>query len=347
METESGRGEGWGGPEDLRARAADVRGGLDYMAPAQAAAGPLAARGGRRRLLRRAIRASAYAVVAAGVFAGGWFGHDVVQGGSLASPDDKLAEALLPADGVMLDVRWGDVARQLVQQGVIDLEKFKAAAQGSGSPLTPEQLKVLSEGSDDPLRIDANSAYFALDVLWALGLANKNTMLTQGPMAQYGWDKAGGYASTGGWTIGAKPGPEYLAALELIRLTPEQQAVVEEVAMNSYRPCCGNMTGFPDCNHGMAALGLAELMASQGASADDIFLALKKISPFWFPSQYHHLAYYFEQQDQDWEEVDPRVLMGKEYSSSGGWQQVNAWFQQQGALTGGGPGGGKASGCAP
>src|SRR3989304_196564 len=120
--------------------------------------------------------------------------------------------------------RGGDVARQLVQQGVIDLEKFKAAAKGSGSPLTPEQLKVLSEGSDDPLRIDANSAYFALDVLWALGLANKNTMLTQGPMAQYGWDKAGGYASTGGWTIGAKPGPGDLATLEMIRLTPHTQA---------------------------------------------------------------------------------------------------------------------------
>ena len=77
-------------------------------------------------------------------------------------------------------------------------------------------MKVLSEGSDDPLRIDANSAYFLLDVLWALGLANKNTILTQGAMAQQGWDKAGGYASTGGWTIGVKPGPEYLAKLELI-----------------------------------------------------------------------------------------------------------------------------------
>ncbi|MBI2912696.1 MAG: hypothetical protein HYY03_02110 [Chloroflexi bacterium] len=345
MENESGHGEGWGGPDEMRARAAEARGGLDYAGqPAGPAPRPPASR--RRRLVRRATWLLACAVVLAGVFGGGWFSHGALQGGSPSSPEEKLAAALLPEDGVALDVRWGDIPRQLVQEGVIDLEKFKAAAQGSASPLTPDQLEVLSAGSADPLHIDADNAYFLLDVLWALGLANKNTMLTQGPMAQYGWDKAGGYASTGGWTIGAKPGPEYLATLDLIRLTPEQQAVVEEVALNSYRPCCGNMTAFPDCNHGMAALGLAELMASQGATADDIFAALKKISPFWFPTQYHHLALYFQRQDQEWSEVEPRALMSKEYSSSGGWQQVNAWLQQRGEFAGG-AGGGKASGCAP
>ena len=95
------------------------------------------------------------------------------------------------------------------------------------------------------------------------------------------------------------------------------------------------------------ALGLAELMASQGASADDIFQVLKGVSPFWFPNQYHQLALYFEGQDQEWEDVDARAVMGKEYSSSGGFQQVSALLEQQGALGGGGPAGGKASSCAP
>jgi len=207
---------------------------------------------------------------------------------------------------------------------------------------------VLREGSDDPIHVDASNAYFLLDVLWALGLANKNTVLTEGPMAQQGWDKAGGYASTGGWTLGAKAGPEYLAALDLIDLTPAQQQVVEEVARNSYRPCCGNMAAFPDCNHGMAALALTELMASQGATADEIFASLKRISPFWFPTQYHHLAMYFEQNGRgEWNDIDARLVMGQRYSSSGGWKQVNAWLEQSGTLGSGGPSGGKASGCAP
>ncbi len=135
--------------------------------------------------------------------------------------------------------------------------------------------------------------------------------------------------------------------LELISLTPQQQAIVDEVAYNAYRPCCGNMIAFPDCNHGMAALALTELMASQGASADEIFQALKEVSPFWFPTQYHHLALYFELRDQEWKDVDPRMVMGNEYSSGDGWKQVNAQLQQQGALGTGGVGGGNASGCAP
>jgi hypothetical protein len=98
----------------------------------------------------------------------------------------------------------------------------------------------------------------------------------------------------------------------------------------------------------MAALALTELMASQGATADEIFAALKSVSPFWFPTQYHHLAMYFEQNGQgEWKDIDARLVMGQQYSSAGGWKQVNAWLEQSGALGSGGPGGGKASGCAP
>jgi hypothetical protein len=49
--------------------------------------------------------------------------------------------------------------------------------------------------------------------------------------------------------------------MDLIPLTAEQQALVEEVAAEIYRPCCNNSTLFPDCNHGMAMLGFLELLA--------------------------------------------------------------------------------------
>lgn len=346
--------EDWGAPLELRAIASQVPPLIGSYAPEL----PRAPRAFRRRWARRvarAAKAAAYVTAAAAVFSAGWLSRGVMDGGA-SSPSassssaqsqqtDPLVAALLPREGITLDVRWRDLPKRLAEAGVLDIEKFKAAAQQAGLPLTAEQLDVLARGSNDPIRVDASSAYFTLDVLWALGLANNNTILTAGPMAQRGRDEAGGYASTGGWTLGAKPGPEYLASLELLPLTPEQQKVVEEVAYNSYRPCCGNMTAFPDCNHGMAALALAELMAAQGATADEVFEALKAVSPFWFPTQYHHVAMYFQSRGQQWQDVDARVLMGQQLSSSNGYNRVAALLQQQGVL-GGGPVG-KASGCAP
>ncbi len=361
MDTESDYEDGGSDAEDTRGAAPELTEQSGHEAPMGPPTSPASGPTGLRRLILRSLRGAAYAAVAAAFgFLGGWFGQSVLEddspsslesdsasGSASASSPDALAATLFPDEGINLGVSWGDIPPRLVEEGVLDLEKFSAAAQRAGSPLTDDQLKILTEGSDEDIIFSADNAYFMLDVLWALGLANKTTVLTEGPIAQNGWDQAGGYAGTGGWTIGVQPGPEYLAALDLISLAPEQQAVVDDVAYNAYRPCCGNMTAFPDCNHGMAALGLAELMASQGASADEIFQALKDISPFWFPNQYHQLALYFDGQDQQWEDVDARMVMGKEYSSSSGFKQVSALLQQQGALGGVGPAGGKVSGCAP
>jgi len=331
----------WQGAVELRSMAAEV----------QALSGPEAERIRRRRKPARRLRLMAkgavYLAAAGALFFGGWLTRAAVDGPATASHEqgDEVLREIMPEKGVILEARWGDVPKQLVEGGVLDLDKFKVAAQAAGMPLTPEQVSLLTEGSDDRIHVDASSAYFLLDVLWALGLANQNPVLTDGPLSQ--GDQVGSFASTGGWTLGTNSGPTYVAALELVQLTPDQQKIVEDVTRNSYRPCCGNMTGFPDCNHGMAALALAELMASQNASSDDIFLALKQISPYWFPTQYHHLAVFFEQSDQEWEDVSPRELMGERYSSSNGFKLVSAQLQQNGALSGGGAGGGKASGCAP
>src|SRR3990172_11146782 len=116
------------------------------------------ARPARRRprlpaVLRGSARVLAYALAAAAFgFAGGWFGQSVANDGS-ANPTalgDELTSTLLPQDGITLDVRWGDVPRRLVEEEVIDIDKFAAAAQASGSALSPDQLTVLREGSDDP-----------------------------------------------------------------------------------------------------------------------------------------------------------------------------------------------------
>jgi hypothetical protein len=259
-----------------------------------------------------------------------------------AEDASQIAAKLLPAEGVSISVAWGDTMPRLVEAGVVDVAKFSDAASRSGAPLTEDQQRILSSPSDQPVRIDAKNSRFVLNSLWALGLANKNQVLANGPMASLEDARKAQLASTAGWTLGREPGPQYLAQLDLVPLTGEQQAVLEEVAYGSYRPCCDNPTGFPDCNHGSAALALAELAAAQGASADEIFAALRGFNSFWYPNQYYLLAIYFERQGQAWEDVNPRLVLGAEYSSGSGWKRVAAAVQSQG-LPGQLPG--QAGGC--
>ncbi len=101
-------------------------------------------------------------------------------------------------------------------------------------------------------------------------------------MVQYGNGQIDSFASTGGWTLATKPITDLYASMDLIPLTTQQQARVEEVAAAVYRPCCNNHTLFPDCNHGMAMLGLLELMASQNTSVDEMFEAAKYVNAYWF-----------------------------------------------------------------
>lgn len=326
MKTENGHEHPWGGAEDMRDWAAELE---------EAGAESIPSQRSRRRPLRTFLRYSAFSGAVVVLFLAGWvveasLSNDAPSSSppiELSSPEE-LADALFPEDGVTLNVSWGNIPQRLVQEGVIDIEKFKAAAKNAGSPLTSEQLALLAEGTDEPLTIDASNAYFTLDVLWALGLANQNEIITHGPMAESDLDPAW-YASTGGWTIGEEAGEKYLATLDLVRLTPDQQAVLSEVAFTSYRPCCNVPAAYPDCNHGMAALALIELMASEGAGADDIFEVLKAVYPLWFPNEYYQLALYFEHQGQRWPEVDARLVMGKEYSSGEGWRRVSVWLDQQ------------------
>ena len=298
-----------------------------------------------RDWLLRGFASVGTVAVLLGIFGAGFATGRLSDDGAGSAAAAADLDAMLPTDGVTISARWGDILPRLVQQGVLDVEKFKAAAARSGSPLTEEQLRLLTEPSNENLKIDSSNAYFMVTVLWGIGIANKNSILEQGPMFQAGWENRGNYAATGGWTLGAREGGEMVSAYELISLNPEQQATVEEIAFNSYRPCCGNATAFPDCNHGAAALGLAELMASQGATEDEIFLAVKAFNAFWFPQQYSVLATHFARQGQSWDKIDARELVSAQFSSSKGWQQVNQAVQSGGTAPQAPSGGGGKCGA--
>lgn len=245
-----------------------------------------------------------------------------------------LYTEVVPGEGITLPGTWKNIGPRLIDSGMIDLEKFRALFESSGRPLTEKQIAFFTEGSNETIYMTQENAHFILNTLWALGIVNSNDILSEGLIGEYAKiGKAGNLASTGGWNLGTKSGGELLNSADIIKLTPEQQAIVERVASNSYRPCCNNPTSFPDCNHGAAALGLAQLLASQGASEEQILEAVKAANGIWFSRQYLELAVYFKAMEgKDWKEVEPRIIVSQRYSSSSGWGIMHKELKEMGLL---------------
>lgn len=244
-----------------------------------------------------------------------------------------LYEQVNPGNGYALPVSYGDLGPRLMEGGVIDYDAFAAIYQNAGNPLSDAQIRILKDGSDEPIVITAENSHFLLNYFWAVGLANKNPILTQGPMVQNSGGQVERFASTGGWGLATKPVTELYASIELIPLTAGQQQLVEEVAAEVYRPCCNNPTLFPDCNHGMAMLGLLELMASQGATADQMFEAAKYINAFWFPQQTLEAAIYLQTyMNVDFAHADAKLVVGDTVSSAAGAAMVHQALQNNGLL---------------
>jgi len=244
----------------------------------------------------------------------------------------ELYDEVAPSGGVVLPVKWGRVGPALLASGALNFTRFADSMKRSGRPLTLGQVKMLIDGSDENISVTRENKLFVLELFWALGLANNNSILFDGPLSNsesLGIDR---FASTGGWPFGTKPVRQLVGSVNLLNLSVEQQALVENVSKSVYRPCCNNPTYFPDCNHGMAALGLAELMASQNASREQILSALLYVNSYWFPSNYLDLAEYFREQGVSWRDVDAGIALGAEYSSASGYRNVSRRLESKPVL---------------
>ena len=242
------------------------------------------------------------------------------------TPVSQETPSLLP-QSYTLPVSFGDIGPQLLETGAIDYDKFVQVYERAGQPLTDDQLTTLTTGSDALITFTPQNAYFLLNFFWALGLVNRNTLLTDGPMQQYSDGDIGRFASTGGWTIGARPATDLYASAAILTLTPEQQGRFAEVASAVYRPCCNNPTAFPDCNHGMAMFGLLELLAAQDATTDELFEAAKYANAFWFPQQSYEIALFFlKAKGKDFAAADPRQFVSPYTASASGFQAVHQWL---------------------
>src|SRR4030042_1038978 len=275
-----------------------------------------------------------------GLGSGYLIGHKTTQPESTieiaAAEDNPMAlmmHQINPPEGYQIPAVFGDIGPQLIEAGAINMPIFIDLYQRQNNPLTDEQMSILTKETASKVVINPENAYFLLNFFWALGLTNQNPILTEGPMVSGGIDKVGGYASTGGWTIGAKSPTELYASTKIMALTEEQQARLLEVASVVYRPCCNNPTHFPDCNHGMAMLGLLELMASQDASADQMFEAAKYVTAFWYPRQMLEVAAVFKvSQNVDFEKADSRQVVSNQYASGSGFQAVHQYLANNGLL---------------
>ncbi len=233
----------------------------------------------------------------------------------------KITSKVLPEEGFVIDAVWKDNVHKMVKEGVIDPEKLEAIITKSyGQEMKPEWKRLLEEPySDEKLAINAENSVFMMYLLWAFAKHNENELPLSSPFA----------GSFKNYDIGV--GKKGYGDVKLLSLSPEQQTVLEDVAMNSYRPCCGQPAGRPDCSHGFAALGLMEIMAEQGFSKEEMFGAFVKFNSFWFPSTYIQNAIYFEAvQGLSWEDVDKELVAGKDYSSINGAYNVKKALQDLG-----------------
>lgn len=239
---------------------------------------------------------------------------------------------VLPEAGYALPVSWGDLGPKLISLGVIDKDKFEKTVN-----LNSEETKILEEGGENlPVSINADNSQFVVDFLWAVGLAQKSDVYEKGPLGTDYKKDVGNFASTGGWNLAKGTAVNHLGKHELFNLTDDQQKRVSEIAKNIYRPCCGNSTWFPDCNHGMAALAAIEMMVAKNLPDQEIYKNVLKLNTFWFPSTYMNIATYFERKGTKWGKVDAKLVLGQEYSSAQGAANI---AKEVGPAPGGGGGG--------
>ncbi|OHA09738.1 MAG: hypothetical protein A3A44_02025 [Candidatus Sungbacteria bacterium RIFCSPLOWO2_01_FULL_60_25] len=271
-----------------------------------------------RPRVRMSIAIAAIAIIGAWAYQGGAWTRAGIRPERVVTVAGERGAA---RGTVTLPVRWGDLGVKMVSTGVIDRDKLEALYAERGG-LDASSRKLLASADNENLMITKENSGLVLNLLWALGLGAKNAILEKGPMADPAYGGAGKFASTGGWTLAAGEAMEHYSRHPFIVLTPQQQALVERVAKNIYRPCCNNSTYFPDCNHGMAMLGLLELMASQGVGEEEMYRAALRVNELWFPDTYATIATYLAGKGIRWENADPKEILGASYSSASGYQKI-------------------------
>lgn len=233
---------------------------------------------------------------------------------------EAASAAVIPSAGYQSRVALGDSIVRLVRHGIID--RGKVFALRLRTEKMPDELShVLSNPADAPIRLTRENASSYVDLLWPIGLANRMTGNNASPL--FGGSLSG-YASTAGWTLGDRDeGSSYFNSVPIVDMTSDQEALAIGVAQSTFRPCCDNSTFFQDCNHGSALLAVLQLGAAQGLDEAELYREALAFNCFWFPDSYIRTALYFKiLRRTEWRDVDPKEVMGAQYSAQSAWQQT-------------------------
>ncbi len=211
---------------------------------------------------------------------------------------------------------FGDSLQKLIAAGALDPGKLRSLSKG-----LPDWVeRLLAAPSMEPIVFTRDRAPHLVNLLWPLGLSNRanfnrRSALNSGSLSSF--------ASTGGWTLGHDPnGAAYFNKVDAVPMTDGQETLVLGIAKSSFRPCCDNSTFFQDCNHGSALLGLIELAVAQERSAAAVYRIALAANSYWFPNEYTKTALSFLHfEGRFWNEVEPKRVLGAEYSSLSGWER--------------------------
>ncbi len=271
----------------------------------------------RRRML--------FSTLALGAAYGLGLGSREIYGYLKRLPYERAAAAVMPKDGIATGLVLDDAIARLVAGGAMMPEKMTAVYEKRGG--LPDWVTKLLKGEPaGEIELSSATVPYLLNLLWPLGIANKAAFNLRHPIAERSLPRL---ASTGGWILGVeKNGAMYYNKVEAVPLNEEQDAMVERMAGVIYRPCCDNAALFPDCNHGAAMLGFLQVAAAQGLPEERIWELAKMLNGFWYPQQYTAMALLFDLRDgQDWDEVSPKTVLGRQHSSISGWRSnVDAQF---------------------
>ncbi len=229
-----------------------------------------------------------------------------------------------------MEFGWGNVINEMVSANALNGSLMSKYA------VNTRQIGAINGTSNDDIFIDSANSTFDLYALWALGMNNENPIINNGTIMDFGGDPYS-LASTGGY---APLGKLQLGNLSLIKLTASEQALVLDIADNTYRPCCNNPASFPDCNHGAAQLGLIEIMAAHGSNSSSIYNALEKFNEINYPEQYAEIAAYLNStQGISMDAVPAETILGRNFSSYAGSAAIHQYLASKGLLPPSGSGG--------
>ncbi len=231
---------------------------------------------------------------------------------------DPLREKKLePATEIMLPVGFSDLGAKMIANGTIDLNKLVDLYTQRGGIDSYDKLFI--EDSANKIKLNKRNSSLVLNMFWGLGLANKNPVLDKGSINDPAIGATANYAATAGWSLAKSDPMEHFSKHELILLSANKQESLERIAKGIFRPCCDNSTYFPDCNHGMAMLGLIELLLANDVKEEDIYSLALAVNQIWFPDNYRLILNY-----SSGRKLTPMELLGPDFSSQSGFKKIQS-----------------------